>query len=341
MIIQENVTLAEYTTFKIGGPARFFCSVTTEEELHAAAVFAQEKKIPVFVLGGGSNILVNDRGFDGMVIRVELKGITYKPVQGTSEVLVSVSAGELWDSFVQEMVSRGLFGIENLSAIPGTVGAAPVQNIGAYGTEVCETIEGVKFFDLQSMVFKYFSNKECEFAYRTSLFKKFKNHYVITSVDFKLDKEGKVNTTYRDVRDYFAKKEIEHPTLEEVRNAVIDIRWNKLPDWKLWGTAGSFFKNPIISVQKYAELKSTYPELPGYPENDGSVKIPLGWILDKVCNVKGLCIGNVCVYEKQSLVLVSKPGASSEEVVSIAQELMKRVKETTGIEIEGEVEWVN
>ncbi len=345
MNIQENIALAEYTTFKIGGPARFFCSVTTEEELVKAVEFARNKSLSIFVLGGGSNVLVNDRGFDGLVIRVELKGITYTPLaeagQVSEQVLVSAAAGEQWDTLVEETVSRDLFGLENLSAIPGTVGATPVQNIGAYGAEVSATIEKVRVLDTRTSEFVDFSNQQCQFSYRNSIFKSDKNHFIITSVDFRLAKNGAVNIEYRDVKDYFAKKEISHPSLAEVRNAVIDIRWNKLPDWKLWGTAGSFFKNPIVTMDKFTELKNKYPELPGYSEPDGKMKIPLGWVLDKICNAKGLSVGNASVYEKQSLVLVAKPGATSEEIVSIAQELMKRVKDATGIEIEGEVEWVN
>lgn len=335
LIIKEQESLAPYTTFKIGGPARFFCTISNQDDLSEAVAFAQEKKIPIFVLGGGSNVLISDKGFDGLVIKIEIMGI-----EEQGDILLA-GAGEQWDDFVEYAVNKGLYGIENLSAIPGTVGAAPVQNIGAYGTDAAEKIHAVSAFDTKERVFVEFSNAECHFSYRDSIFKKEKGRYIITRVSFSLKRDGAVNTTYKDVKEYFVKKGITDPSLKEVREAVIDIRWNKLPDWKLWGTAGSFFKNPIICTEHYEGLKKAYPDLPGYPEGDGVVKVSLGWILDKICNMKGYCAGNVCVYEKQALVLVTKPGATSEEVIKMAQDIMKMVKEKTGIDIEGEVEWVN
>lgn len=339
MTIQEHISLASYTTFKIGGPARFFCHATTDEDVVEAVTFAHAKNVLIFILGGGSNVLIGDEGFDGLVIHMGMSGI--QQVAQGQKVLLSVAAGEQWDTFVEYVVERGLYGVENLSAIPGTVGAAPVQNIGAYGAEVAQAIFAVHALDTHGMKFVDLGNPECLFSYRESMFKKEKGRYIITRVDFLLDSNGSVNTSYKDVSEYFAHKKNTTPTLKDVREAVIDIRWGKLPDWKLWGTAGSFFKNPIISANDFMRLKQMYPELPGYPEPNGRIKVSLGWILDKVCDAKGMCKGNACVYEKQALVLVSKPGATSEEVVALAQELMACVKEKTGIIIEGEVEWVN
>ncbi len=349
MKIQENISLAQYTTFKIGGPARFFCSVTSKEEVRQAVSFAKKRGLPFFVLGGGSNILVSDNGFPGLVIKVEIMGIREEGIENKGErkedvdehVLISVGAGEMWDSFVEYTVSRGLSGLENLSAIPGSVGAAPIQNIGAYGAEARQFISSVRAFDARRMAFVELSNKECEFAYRDSMFKRKKGRYIVTRVDFRLKKGGPVNIVYNDLRDHFASRGIAVPTPDEVRRAVIDIRWSKLPDWKLWGTAGSFFKNPVVSARKYASLKKRYPGLPGFPEPRGKVKIPLGWILDNVCHARGMRKGGVGTYEKQALVFVARPGAASAEVVELAQELMKKVKDATGITIEGEVEWVN
>lgn len=356
MIIQENISLAPHTTFKIGGPARFFCRVSNEDELVEAVKFAKDKKIPIFVIGGGSNVLVNDKGFDGLVIKMEIGGIEKihdsrfkiqdegkrEAVDNSKKVIISVAAGEVWDDFVAYAVGQGLYGIENLSAIPGTVGASPVQNIGAYGMDVSQTIYTVRALDKESMNFVEFSNEECLFSYRESVFKKNKGRYIVTRVDFVLDREGKVNTEYKEVGDYFRNKNLTaSPTLGEVREAIIDIRRNKLPDWKVWGTAGSFFKNPIISAEQFAKLAEKYPGVPGFPGSDGLVKVSLGWILDKVCNVRGRRVGKAQVYGKQALVLVAEPGATSEEVVILAKELMNCVKEKTGITIEGEVEWVN
>jgi UDP-N-acetylmuramate dehydrogenase len=336
MDIQKNIPLAQYTTFKIGGPASFFCMVKTEDELLQAVEFARREQIQFFVLGGGSNVLIHDKGFNGLVIKICLEGIEYR-----DDGVVTAAAGENWDELVEETVSRGFYGLENLSAIPGTVGATPVQNIGAYGAEVCNTIIFVRALDTKMMEFVELSNDECKFSYRDSIFKHDKGRYIITQVAFKLSKTGEVNTSYREVREYVTKHNIANPTPEDIRHAVIEIRWGKLPDWKLWGTAGSFFKNPIIKADHFERLQGEYPGIPGFPEEDGKIKVSLGWILDRVCDVKGLCVGNVCTYEKQALVLVAKPGATSEEVVKLAHDLMDMVKEKTGIQIEGEVEWVN
>ncbi|MDE2041141.1 MAG: UDP-N-acetylmuramate dehydrogenase [Patescibacteria group bacterium] len=335
MNILEHVPLAEHTTFKIGGPARYFCVVTTEDELVEALMFARQRAQPFFILGGGSNLLVSDAGFAGLVVKIELKGVQYDVDR------VRAAAGEMWDDFVEDTLVHELVGLENLSAIPGTVGAVPVQNIGAYGAEASQVIESVRALDTVAMRFVNLTRRQCRFEYRDSVFKREKGRYVVTEVTFKLKKHGKVNIEYRDVAEYFRARGTTAPTPLEVRQAVIEIRWGKLPDWKLWGTAGSFFKNPIVSLQKFIDLKQKYPDLPGFPEADGQIKVSLGWILDKVCNVRGVCVGNVCTYEKQALVIVAQPGATAAEVVSLTKKLMDDVKEKTGIEIEAEVEWVN
>ncbi len=387
MIIQENIPLAQYTTFKIGGPARFFCAVTSEADLLEAVKFAMEKGMPMLVIGSGSNVLVGDTGYSGLVIRMEIKGITYtasitdtfpprainhsaplrlSPGSVGSELandlsqdfsVINVAAGEIMDKFIENIVSQGLYGLENLSAIPGTVGASPVQNISAYGQEVGNVIQVVKALDTKTMEFALLSQKECVFAYRDSIFKHEKGRYIITAVTYNLSKNGKVDISYPDLRRFFETKNIEEsgakrviksvenitkpiePTLRQVRDAVMEIRSKKLPDWTKWGTAGSFFKNPIISESEWQELAKKYPEMPHWAESDGKVKISLGWILDKLCDAKGLVMGNVGTYENQALVIVSKPGATASEVVALAQRLMKCVKDRTGIQIESEVEW--
>jgi UDP-N-acetylmuramate dehydrogenase len=336
MKIEKKIKLAPFTTFKIGGPADFFCSVTSEDDVRQAIEFAHEKKVPFFVIGGGSNLLISDKGFPGLVILNEMKGI-----KGEAGGYVLAAAGESWDGFVEYTVSQGLSGLENLSSIPGTVGASAVQNLGAYGVTAGQFIHSVRAFDTQAMKFVELSNTDCGFEYRDSMFKHEKGRYVITGVDFELEKGGKVNIEYKDLKEYFAAKKINAPSSSEVREAVISIRAVKLPDWKLWGTAGSFFKNPVVSAQEYMTLKNKYPELPGFPESDGKVKLALAWVLDNICHAKGMMNGNVGTYEKQALVFVAKPGATAAEVVELAQELMKRVKDATGVTIEGEVEWVN
>ncbi len=359
MNIQENIKLAEYTTFKIGGPARFFCSVTNEDDVREAVAFAKKRKIPFFILGGGSNLLISDNGFPGLVIKMDNRGIKEEGIKNVGKetpaagghYIISAAAGEAWDDFVEWTVSHGYSGLENLSAIPGTVGAAPVQNLGAYGAEAKQFISSVRAFDTRKMAFVDLSNKDCKFAYRDSMFKHRKGRYVVTRVDFKLKKDSTVNIGYKDLKNYFDDRgsmandkdlpAAHSPTPADVRKAVIDIRWKKLPDWKLWGTAGSFFKNPVVSKLKYSMLKKRYPNLPGFPEPWGRAKIPLGWVLDNICHAKGVMKGGVGTYEKQALVLIAKPGASAMEIVELTKDLMKRVKEATGITIEAEVEWVN
>jgi UDP-N-acetylmuramate dehydrogenase len=335
MIIQENVSLAKYTTFKIGGPAKFFCLVKDEKELVEAADFAKAKQLPVFVIGGGSNLLISDSGFPGLVIKIEIQGIEY------NGDFVTAYAGENWDNFVADTVSHGYHGLENLSAIPGTVGAAPVQNIGAYGVDVSDTIDSVRVLDIGSGKFVSLKNSECNFEYRDSIFKHRKGKNIVVSVTFKLEKNGKTIISYKDLVDYFADRGIINPSIKEVRDAVVTIRESKLPDWSVWGTAGSFFKNPVVSVQEYVDLKQKFPGIPSFPECGGKIKVSLGWILDKVCHAKGLTVGSVHVYEKQALVLVAKPGASSTEVVELSRKIQNLVKEKTGLIIEAEVEWVN
>jgi len=338
MNIQEYVPLAKYTTFKIGGPARYFCAAKSEDDILEAVRFAKEKKIPVMVIGGGSNLLVSDAGFNGLIIRCGIKGIEFKDA-GKRSVLIEAGAGEDWEDLVAQAVERGLYGVENLSAIPGTVGASPVQNIGAYGFDVSGSIDMVRALDTKTMKFVKFSNSECNFSYRNSRFKHEKGRYIVSKVTYRLAKEGKADASYKDLVEYFGKRKIADPTLKQVRQAVIEVRKAKLPDWRSWGTAGSFFKNPLIDAEHFKRLKREYPEIPGFPEADGRIKVPLGWIIDKVCNSKGLTIGNVSTYEKQALVVVAKPGATATEVIGFANEIMRRVKEKTGIQVEAEVEW--
>ena len=336
MNIQENISLSQYTTFKIGGPAKYFCQIKNEKELLEALDFAKNKSLPIFVIGGGSNLLVSDEGYKGLVLKIEMYGIAF------SQNLVSASAGENWDNFVNETVERGYYGLENLSAIPGTVGASSVQNIGAYGVDVSQYIQSVRAYDIRKEQFVDIKNEECQFSYRDSVFKQQKGRFIIVSVTFNLKTSGEVNIEYKDLKEYFEAKNLNRsPSLREVREAVIAIRESKLPDWQRWGTAGSFFKNPIIPIQKYVDLKQKYTDLPGFPECDGAkIKVSLGWILDKICNAKGLSVGNAYVYEKQALVLVAKPGAKASEVIELSRRIQDMVKEKTGIAVEAEVEWV-
>lgn len=332
--MRENVSLAEYTTMRIGGVARYFFDVYTESELEEAAAFAQEKNLPIFILGGGSNLLVNDSGFDGVVLHVCIPGITYEDID--SEVLVTAGAGVNWDVLVADTVEHGYWGLENLSAIPGLVGASPVQNIGAYGIEAKDSIVSVRVFNTTANKWDTISNEACSFGYRNSLFKKADGKgLVVTAVTFRLHKNGTRHLSYKDLALYF-KNDIE-PTLKEIRDAVIDIRGRKLPDLNKFGTAGSYFTNTVIDREQYELLKKQYPDLPGFDEPNGKVKISSGWIIDNVLNMKGYCVGDACVYDKQALVLVNKGSATSSEMQSLANEIKKRFFDATKINLESEV----
>jgi UDP-N-acetylmuramate dehydrogenase len=338
MKIQENVSLKEFTTFKIGGPARFFCIVTNEDELIEAIGFSKKNKIEFFILGGGSNLLISDAGFQGLVIKMEMKGISYK--EDGDIVRVTASAGENWDTFVAETVEKGLHGLENLSLIPGTVGATPVQNIGAYGSEVKDTIETVHVLDVLKDEYKDLTNEECKFAYRYSMFKDNVGRYVVLSVTFVLNKKGKLNLTYKDVQEQLTFKKIKEPTLKQVREAVVEIRTRKLPDLKKYGTAGSFFKNVVVPQAKAKELLVKYPDMILHTVNEKKVKIPIAWILDHVCGFRGVKKGNVGTYQNQALVLVNYGNGTSKEIIDLAQKMVDEVYKYTGIEIEPEVEYV-
>lgn len=334
---EENISLSEHTTFKIGGNARFFFRAKSVEDLKKALAFAKEEKVPFFILGGGSNLLVSDDGFSGVVIKNEILGTTFEESGGS--VLVKVGAGENWDEFVGETVEKGFFGLENLSGIPGTVGAAPVQNIGAYGTEVKDTIVSVEVLDFATGEVETISNAECAFQYRDSFFKTSEGkNFIITSVTFRLKKEAPLNLEYKDLKNYFAGKPT--PTLSEVRRAVLEIRSKKFPDLKVFGTAGSFFKNPIISAEKFQELKNKFPELPGFEQPGGLVKISLAWILDHVCQMKGFSKGALALFERQPIVLINSGGAGAQHVDEFAQQVIDSVKEKTGIEVEWEVQYI-
>ena len=341
MIPEENVELKKFTTFKIGGPARYFFRVRNLDEAREALGFARLENLPHFVLGGGSNLLASDSGFSGIIIKNEILGVSFTEVDG--DVLAIAGAGEHWDSFVSETVRRGLYGLENLSGIPGTVGSAPIQNIGAYGTEVKEVIVSVEAIDSRTDRLKKFSNADCHFGYRHSFFKTTEGkNFIITAVQVRLKKRGALNLDYKDLKNYFAKTDTV-PTLGLVREVVLEIRRGKFPDLETCGTAGSFFKNPIIPLAQFEKLKKKFPDLPGFflPTINyklQTVKVPLAWILDNVCQLKGYRKGNIELFERQPIVVVNTGGASAKEAQELAQEVMARVKEKTGISIAWEVE---
>jgi UDP-N-acetylmuramate dehydrogenase len=327
MHITEKVSLAPYTTFHVGGAARFFCTVTTAAELKEACAFAADRHIPLYIMGGGSNILVSDKGFDGLVIHMNISGMEFLPG------IVRAYAGTLWDECVAETVKKGWYGLENLSLIPGTVGAAPIQNIGAYGVEVGSFIQAVHTIHRHTGEEKTFTKEECDFKYRHSFFKTPAGaEYIVVAVDLNLSNSSgyKINTTYADLAKY---SNLQNP--EQVRAAVIAIRQAKLPDTRIIGTAGSFFKNLTLTPAAFAQLKQKYPELPGMGE--GIIKVPVGWIIDNILHLKGYRQGNVGVHPQQALVLVADKGATAKEVHDLALYIEKKFTEATGMQLEREV----
>ncbi len=332
MTIEEHAPLAAHTTFRLGGPAQLLITCTAADELSAAVAVARERGLEPYPLGGGSNILAADDAIGKAIIRLVADSISFE--EEGERALAIADAGTDWNTFVDATAARGLWGLENLAGIPGSVGAAPVQNIGAYGAEVADTLEWVEAFDLRDGTSTRFTRDDCGFAYRDSRFKRERTHF-ITKVAFALRADGAPNLSYPDVAK--AATEATLATPADVANAVRAIRSQKFPDLAVCGTAGSFFKNPTISADAYAVLKKTYSELPGFSNGEG-VKVSLAWILDRVLNLRGHAHGNARLFEKQPLVLVAEAGATARDVDALANDVAARVHAATGISIEREVQ---
>lgn len=333
-MLQTNIELAPHTTFKVGGAAAYFCEVTSETELLQAITYAAEQSLPWRVLGGGSNLLVADEGVSGLVIKMSIKG--YQAVTEGTNVLLTVGAGEVLDDVVKRSVADKWWGLENLSHIPGTVGATPVQNVGAYGVEVADLIASVRVLDTVTHEWATLSAAECLFGYRDSVFKHDTGaRYVITTVTFHLTNTPRPVVSYRDLAEQFF--DVAMPTQQHIRDAIITIRSKKFPDWHKVGTAGSFFKNPIISGAAFTDLHHQYPNMPHFKLPDGTVKIPLGYILDKIVDIKGVRHGAVGSYEGQALVIVKYGDATATEIAAFANWIRDQVFAKINIAIEWEV----
>jgi len=340
MLLHTNVLLAPYTTFQTGGLADYFCRVTSLDELREAIRKGKEKKLPVFILGGGSNILVHDDGVRGLVVKLDLVGTEINQ-KAAGKASVTASAGESWDRLVASTVERGLYGLENLSGIPGTVGATPIQNIGAYGVEVGDVIEWVEVFDTETMRCMTLGNEECLFSYRNSIFKTDGGKkFVITKVCYRLTHDGMLNTSYGDVTRFLHAHNISSPTLADMRRAILSIRESKFPDIRKIGTAGSFFKNPVLPKAKADQLIKRFPDIPRFSLKDGRIKVPIAWILDHALAWKGVRRSHVGVYKDHSLVIMHFGGGTTQEIQTFAKEIQQDVKENIGIDIESEVTFV-
>ncbi len=332
--IEENRSLKSFNTFGIDCKARYFVSVKSVEELKEALRNSPSEEI--FILGGGSNLLLTS-DMDHLVIHLDLKGINVIS-ENENEVVLRVQAGENWHEFVQYCLRNDYGGVENLSLIPGNVGTAPIQNIGAYGVEIKDVFEKCSALFIDSLETKEFSIDDCDFGYRNSIFKnELKDKVIITSVDLKLSKrEHHIHTSYGAIQSLLKEREITNPTIQDVSEVVIDIRSSKLPDPKDLGNSGSFFKNPVINAETFQQFRLRYPEAPFYEVSATEFKIPAGWLIEQ-CGFKGKRFGDAGVHEKQALVLVNFGNAKGADIWQLAQRIQADVKEKFGIFIEPEV----
>ncbi len=336
MNIQENVPLAPHTTLRIGGPARYYATALSEEELRDAALWARSRSLPVFVLGGGSNLVISDDGFPGLVLHVRLRGI-----EATQDGRVVAAAGEDWDALVSRCVAAGLAGIECLSGIPGSVGGTPVQNVGAYGQEVSATIRSVRAMDIATGEFRNLAASECGFSYRTSIFNSSeRGRHVVSSVTYELDPGGAPRLDYKELKDRFEGRPA--PSLAEVREAVLTVRAGKsmllASDDPNSRSAGSFFKNPIVREPLWAALeKTTGVPAPRYAVSPGLVKVPAAWLIDRAGFQRGERRGPVGISSRHTLALVNFGGnATAAQLMKLAVEIQARVMKRFGIELEME-----
>lgn len=353
MLTKEHVNLAPYTTFRVGGPARFFVIASSEEELEQAVEFASEKSLPIFVLGGGSNVLISDEGFDGLVIKNEIRGVDFLGLDPRlrgddrevedDQVFCTAGAGQDWDSFVAECVGNGLSGLELLSGIPGTVGAAPVQNIGAYGASVESVITEVRAYDLQTKSFTLFPLAQCRFSYRSSLFKEESGRYIITSVAVRLSRAHPAIPSYPDFIPLFGQTSA--PSVGEIRSAVIEIRSSKgmviLPGHQSYKSAGSFFKNPVIQKNEFEKLPSVSCRSPWYWElSDGRVKVSAACLIQQAGFERGYREGEVGLSVLHTLAIVNYGAATAKDIYGLSKKIQDSVSRDFNVSLEPEVQFV-
>ena len=339
MQISQDVSLQPYNTFGIEATARHWVLIRSIEDLQKLLRQPEYASMPKLILGGGSNILLT-KNFEGIVIKMDIQGISVVE-ENEDQVWVKAGGGVNWHALVMYSIEQGFGGIENMSLIPGTVGAAPMQNIGAYGVEMKDVFVSLEALSIATGEVVTFNHADCEFRYRSSVFKqKHKGKYIITSVTMRLDKHPRINTSYGAIEETLARMLADRPDdtpgIREVSQAVISIRQSKLPDPAQIGNAGSFFKNPVISRQQYDALRERYEGIPGYPISEQEVKVPAGWLIEQ-CGWKGRRQGAIGVHDKQALVLVNHGGGKGEDLKKLAYQIQESVKHTFDIRIEPEV----
>jgi UDP-N-acetylmuramate dehydrogenase len=332
--IQENVSLKNFNTFGIDTHARYFVEIAHEDELTELFADPQWLQIERLILGGGSNMLmVND--FDGLVIRMNIRGIEHRISH--NDVFVEAGGGEVWNHLVNYCVDHGYAGMENLSLIPGSVGASPIQNIGAYGVELKDVFQSCRAFEIATGTFKEFNKDDCKFGYRESVFKaELKEQYIIVSVKFHLSLIPNINIQYGAIGQELQNRGIVNPTIKDVSQVVAHIRVSKLPDPSTIGNAGSFFKNPVISADEFAVVKAKFPEVVNYPAADGGIKLAAGWLIEQ-CGWKGKTVGHTGTWKNQALVLVNHGGATGHEVYNFSSQIIDSVYTKFGVTLQREV----
>lgn len=335
MDIRTNIPLKSLTTMKLGGPAKYFSDIHTVQELHDLYEDAVTKNIPIFILGGGSNVIAHDEGFAGLVLRIRLMGFEVV-ADDLYSTTIKIGAGENWDEVVKRTVAMRLTGIEAMSAIPGTSGAAPVQNVGAYGQEIADTLVSLEAYDSQTHSMVTLQNEDCEFSYRHSIFRgSASGRYVITSITLKLSKTLPIPPFYDSLQKYFAEHAISVFTQQTVRDAVLAIRAEKLPDPTIKPSSGSFFKNALIESWQLTELQAKFPDIKAYDMGNGTFKVYTGWLIE-TAGFKGQLLHGMRVNEKNCLVLINEAATSYADLAAARDEIINKVRDTFRIIIEQE-----
>lgn len=335
MDVMTNISLKQYTTMKLGGEARYMATADSASDVVSLYRNARKENLPIFVLGGGSNVITHDEVFEGIVLLNKIKG--FEIIAETDETTdVKIGAGEVWDEVVEKAIGLGLQGIEAMSGIPGTAGAAPVQNVGAYGQEIADTLISLEAYDSKTDTIVTISADECDFSYRNSIFRdKEKGRYCILNITLRLNKAEPKPPYYASLQKYIDENDIREVNLSVIRVAVLNIRSEKLPDPAELPSAGSFFKNALVEKWKLEELQKEYSDIPNYAMSDGRYKIPTGWLIDKA-GLRGYRSHGIRVYEKNALVLVNDSATGYDDLAAIREEIVQIVFDKFGIKIEQE-----
>lgn len=335
MEIYTNIPLKNYLTMKIGGNARFITDAHTKDEVASICQRAKEMSLPIFILGGGSNIIATDKGFNGIIVRMRIPGFEII-ADDINTTTIRIGGGENWDSVVQRVVDMNLSGIEAMSAIPGTAGAAPVQNVGAYGQEIADTLQSLEAYDKQEGRFVTLQNTDCSFSYRDSIFRSESyGRYIITSITITLSKNQPKPPFYESLQRYLDEHNINIYTVDIIRDAIIEIRKNKLPDPQIMPNTGSFFKNAIVEDWLLNDLRKKYPEMPAYDMGNKHYKIPTGWLIEQL-GLKGQLLHGMRIYDKNALVLINESAKSHEDLIAARNEVIGKIRDNFRINVQQE-----